>query len=947
MARNIISNWKLIFIMKTRNLSILLACSVLCLPAIAKENLPTAEQRFGGKIGNAEDPSFRRHVVPLASKLGCSGRECHGSFQGRGGFQLSLFGYDFEKDHTAITNDTKDDIRVDMENPAKSLFIQKPLKQVKHKGGEIYEEGSWEHNLMLKWIQQGAKLDVVETGAFDRLEIFPKEIVARKVGESIQLKVIAHWVDGTVEDVTEFTRFRTNDESVVLAHEGGRLEIKGKGDSHVVAFYDNGVAPVPVMLPVSQQVGSKYPKVRATTPIDKAIATKLQKVGIVPSEICSDQEFLRRVTLDVTGTLPTAQEVKSFLASKDKNKRQKKANELLSRPAYAAWWTTKINDFQGNSPNQLRINNYARQINPSRDWYDWVYKRVLENQSYDKIVEGIVMGKSRTSSDQDYKSFTKEMASYFRDNHPAEFAERKDMPWFWARRNIRQPEEKAMAFAYSFLGVRIQCAQCHKHPFDQWTQADFNSFKAFFEPITYGTNTGQREMDGDYNPKSLQKEIEKLANYDPKDPKSNKTRQLRPVVDKRVKAGESVPWQEVYIRASRSKKYTPAQIARIKKKNPNFNARVITPKVLGGETMDVKYPDPRTPLVEWLRADENPYFARSFVNRVWASYFGRGLVEPADDLNLANPPTNAEVLDHLAKGFVKSGYDMKWVHREILNSDAYQRSWKVNATNEHDDKNFSRYVIRRLPAEVAADAIRQATGSEERIKELASNMDMRMIGATSTGAYRRGPATYMLGIFGKPARENNCDCERTVDPTLLQTLFTRNDPEMLSQLKAKGGWIDELARRYKIKNGVGDNDRKRLGTFRSRLNVQRKRLANLKTHMPKKPADPKDAQAAKKYKVQLEAHKKEQQRLINSMGYYQKKIDELTPKKQDPAQRAELPEGVEKLISETFLRTVSRYPTNKEMELARADMAKSDNVVEGIQELLLALLNTKEFMVNH
>jgi hypothetical protein len=304
-------------------------------------------------------------------------------------------------------------------------------------------------------------------------------------------------------------------------------------------------------------------------------------------------------------------------------------------------------------------------------------------------------------------------------------------------------------------------------------------------------------------------------------------------------------------------------------------------------------------------------------------------------------------LEHLAKSFVESGYDMKWVHREILNSDAYQRSWKVNDTNEHDDKNFSRYVIRRLPAEVAADAIRQATGSEERVKELASNMETRMIGVTSTGTYRRGKANYMLGIFGKPARENNCDCERTVDPTLLQTLFTRNDPDMLSQLKAKGGWIDELARRYKIKSGVGGNDSRRLGTFRSRLNVQRKRLATLKTHMPKKPADPKDAQAAKKYKAQLAAHKKEQQRLINSMGYYQKKIAELTPKKQDPAQRVELPEGVEKLISETFLRTVSRYPTNKEMELARADMAKSDNVVEGIQELLLALLNTKEFMVNH
>ena len=932
--------------MRIKNLTILLAVAVASLPAFAQKAPPTAAQRFGGDIDKAESPSFRRHVVSLASKLGCSGRECHGSFQGRGDFQLSLFGYDFGLDHKAITADKENRIRIDLEHPEKSLFLQKAMKQVKHKGGEIYEEGSWEHNLMLKWIREGAKLDVKETGVFDRLEVFPKEFVGRKIGDTMQLKVLAYWKDGTVEDVTDFTRFNTNDESVAVVNEYGEVEIKGKGDSHVVAFYDNGVLPMPVMLPVSRQVGSNYPKLKATTPIDKAIATKLQKVGIVPSEVCTDQEFLRRVTLDVTGTLPTAQEVKSFLASKDKNKRQKKVSELLSRPAYVAWWTTKLNDFQGNSPAQMRVNNYARKINPSRDWYDWVYRRVSENRPYDEIVEGIVMGTSRTSSDQDYKSFTKEMASYFRGNNPADFAEREDMPWFWARRNLRQPEEKAMAFAYSFLGVRIQCAQCHKHPFDQWTKADFNSFKAFFEPIIYGTNAGQREMDGDYNPKSLQKEIEKLANYNPKDPKSNKTRQLRPVVEKRVKAGESVPWPEVYIKASRSRKYTPKEIARIKKKNPNFNARVITPKVLGGEAMDVKYSDPRTPLMEWLRSGENPYFARAFVNRVWASYFGRGLVEPADDLNLANPPTNAGVMDHLAKGFVKSGYDMKWVHREILNSDAYQRSWKVNDTNQHDDKNFSRYVIRRLPAEVAADAIRQATGSDERIKELASDMDTRMIGATSMGG-SRAKSNYMLGIFGKPARENNCDCERTVDPTLLQTLFTRNDPEMLSQLKAKGGWLDELARRYKIKGGAGDNDRKRLETFRSRLNVQRKRLANLKTRAPKKPADPEEAQAAKKYKAQLETYKKEQQRLINSMGYYQKKIAELTPKKPESGQQAELPEGVEELISETFLRTVSRYPSREEMELARVDLAQAANVVEGMQELLLALLNTKEFMVNH
>ena len=922
---------------------LIVVAAFICGSTLA-DGLKPAEQRFGGKTEDAESPSFRRHVVPLASKLGCSGRECHGSFQGRGDFQLSLFGYDFAKDHKAITADKEYRIRVNLDTPEESLFLQKPMKQVKHKGGEIYEEGSWEHNVMLKWIQEGAKLDVEETGAFDRLEVFPKEFVAKKVGDKMQLKVVAHWADGTVEDVTSFTRFDTNDESVAVVNELGEVEIKGKGDSHVVAFYDNGVLPMPVMLPVSQQVGFKYPKISASTPIDKAIATKLQKVGIIPSEVCTDQEFLRRVTLDVTGTLPTAEEVKSFLASKDKNKRQKTVNELLSRPAYAAWWATKINDFQGNSPAQLRINQYARKVNPSRDWYNWVYRRVSENRPYDEIVEGIVMGTSRSKPDQSYKEFVNEMASYFRRDNPVDFSKREDMPWFWARRNLRQPEEKAMAFAYSFLGVRIQCAQCHKHPFDQWTQSDFNSFKAFFEPIVY-TGNG-KGSDPDFSPKTLQMELEKEAGYNRKDPKQNRNRLLRPVADKRLAKGEPIPWQEVYIKTANKKKYTPAQIAKIKKRNSNFNARVITPKVLGGETMDVKYPDPRTPLVKWLRAEENPYFARAFVNRVWAHYFGRGLVEPADDLNLANPPTNAGVMTHLADGFVKSGFDMKWVHREILNSDAYQRSWKVNDTNQHDDKNFSRYVIRRLPAEVAADAIRQATGSEQRVKELASNMEMRMIGATSIGGYR-GNNNYMLGIFGKPARENNCDCERTVDPTLLQTIFTRNDPEMLSQLSAKGGWIDELARRYKIKNGNNGIDRKKLGQYRVKLVATKKQLANLKADLPAKPGDSADTAAQKKYKSELATYKKREQSLIRKAGYYQKKMSELTPKKPEPGQHAELPEGVEDLITETFLRTVSRYPSNKEMELAHADLVKSKNVVEGMQELLLALLNTKEFMVNH
>ena len=226
------------------------------LMAEGDSQLRPAEDRFGGAIDKIEAPSFRRHVIPLASKLGCSGRECHGSLQGRGGFQLSLFGYDFGSDHMALTADKENRIRVNLKEPEKSLVLQKPTRQVKHKGAEIFEKGSWEYNVWLKWIQGGAKMDVEETGAFDRLEVFPKEFVGKKVGDTLQIKVLAHWKDGTVEDVTGFTRFDTNDESVATVNELGEVKIVGKGDSHVVAFYDNGVLPLPVMLPVSEQVSS-------------------------------------------------------------------------------------------------------------------------------------------------------------------------------------------------------------------------------------------------------------------------------------------------------------------------------------------------------------------------------------------------------------------------------------------------------------------------------------------------------------------------------------------------------------------------------------------------------------------------------------------------------------------------------------------------------------------
>jgi hypothetical protein len=472
--------------------------------------------------------------------------------------------------------------------------------------------------------------------------------------------VTAYWKDGTVEDVTQLTRFRTNDESVAEVSVDGVVTSKTSGDTHIVAFYDNGVEPVPAMLPVSRE---PFPKVAARTRVDELVLAKLRKVGIHPSEVCDDDDFLRRASLDVTGTLPPPAEIEAFLADRSADKRAKKIDELLSRPAYAVWWTTKLCDFTGNNPRQIRnVINGGRDVNAavSRQWYEWLYKRVLENEPYDKLAAGIVLATSRTTPEQSYEEMVRDFSGYFRKEGRVDFASRPNMPWFWARNNTQKAEEKALAFAYTFLGVRIECAQCHKHPFDQWTKVDFEQFQAFFAPLVFSE---RKEKDKDtpagvMTPASLRKEISTAikgtpiamaemtdemkpaaTEPEPAGPKKEKTpeekiaeakklakqqedlrKKMEIEIDRRINVGESVPWNELYVDSKRV-----AQRQRDDKKKVLGSSRVITPKLLGGEeVMLQQYPDPRIPLMDWLKSAANPYFAKAFVNRVWAGYFSRG-----------------------------------------------------------------------------------------------------------------------------------------------------------------------------------------------------------------------------------------------------------------------------------------------------------------------------------
>jgi hypothetical protein len=740
--------------------------------------IPPAIQRFAADT--AEVPDLQRHVLPLMGRLGCNSRSCHGSFQGAGGLRLSLFGYDFKLDHDALL--LRGSGRVNVEDPDSSLVLAKPSLMRPHKGGKRLELDSWAYRVLANWIEAGAKpVDVDNAPQFERLEVTPGEIVFEKVGQKVSLCIVAQWSDGTKEDVTCLGRFRTNDEAIAEVDADGVVTCLGPGDTHVVAFYDNGVMPVPVMRAVSDQIGANYPCVAKPTKVDELIVEKLRKVGIIPSEVCTDAEFLRRIRIDLTGSLPGPAEVEAFLTDNAPDKRARKIDELLETPEYAAWWTTVLCDITGNNPQQFAGGILANlRTVYAKQWYEWVERRVRENMPYDELMAGIALASSRKAG-QSYDDYLKEQAAYFRKDDPADFAESTSLPYFWMRRNVVKPEEKALAFSYTFLGVRLECAQCHKHPFDQWTQDDFKGFQAFFEPVGNGFAPDARQRAN-----QLRKDLDLPQNNG----------EAQKMLAELMSKGEIVPLQEVFVNTNGLVARSKGARDKNAKKQPG--ARVAVPRVLGGDEVEVELgKDPRADLMAWMRSKDNPYFARSFVNRLWANHFGRGIVSPSDDLNLANPPSNQALFDYLAEGLVDHKFDMKWLHRTVLNSLAYQRSWRTNETNVHDDRNFSHAAVRRVPAEVVVDAVTLATADSSKVVKLHEVMEGRAIGPLGVASLgRRGGSVYAAKVFGVSTRETNCDCNRSNEPNLLQAVFLQNDQETIQAIE-RGGWLAESVKALK------------------------------------------------------------------------------------------------------------------------------------------------------
>lgn len=792
-----------------RTLIALAVCVLLHSPA------PAVDLPGGAKVENVD---FERHVMGLMSKVGCNLGSCHGSFQGKNGFRVSLFGYDPEYDHKSIARDNLGR-RVNVTSPDDSLFLLKGSGRMTHEGGMRFGKDSWVYNTFRQWIAQGATW-TAGSGTIVDMTVNPKDFAVVKEGQEKQLTVRAKFADGTEEEITPFCDFKITDDAIAAVSPTGLLTARKPGDAGLAILYRGAVRAVRVLVPAPGKPGA-FPK--PVNDLDREAFAKLKLLNMTPSDLSGDLEFLRRVTIDTTAQLPTPAEIRAFLADTSANKREKKIDELLAHPLHAALWATKLSDITGNNTDALETNQQPLKVKKSQMWHDWLRKRMADNVPYDKLVRDIL---TATTADgltpAEWVAFTKKIDEQLTKGNKSDYPEKKTLDLFWRRQAQVPVEVWGEKVAAAFLGVRLECAQCHKHPTDRWTQDEYWAFANIFGQVTFNQNQFSTP------------EAKKLATEE------NDARKAK--VDNKNNANNINLVRELFV-ADRAARMKP---------NPSTN-RAPAPRTLGGPDVTMKPGvDARVQLAEWLTTKENPFFARSFANRVWAHYFGLGLVNPVDDFSLANPPSNPRLLDRLAKEFTDGSFDLRKLEKSILMSRAYQTTAKTNASNVFDRMNFARSYVRPLMAEQVVDVLNSALGVDEPFgTDAPAGYKMVEVGASRLN---NANLSYILRIFGRPPRTTACDCERSAEPALPQTLFRMTDPLLLQKMRATNGRVGAL-----VKAKASD----------------------------------------------------------------------------------------ESAIEELFLATLSRFPTEKEKVEATKFLKENGNRGEALADVMWALINTREFILNH
>jgi hypothetical protein len=721
---------------------------------------------FGVGAVRADEPLFGREIVPTLYKLGCSSGACHGSFSGKGGFRLSLFASDPGADYREVRGVFGR--RVDVQSPEDSLLLLKPTGKVPHGGGLRLRPGSDEYHLIRRWIAAELPFSPEKEGRVKAVRVEPPQFIAAVGAAPTALKVFARLQDGSEHEVTRLARFEAFDATVAEADEAGMVTGQRSGDTHILAHYAGQIGYTFALSPYTLAKGSAFPDEKLTDPIDRLIADKLKRLNVIPTPICDDLTFLRRVHLDIIGQLPTPDEIRKFSADPSPDKRRRVIDELLEHPLHAAVWATKLCDITG-ADNRVW---YDQAVSNAHDWYR---NKLTANWPWDKIVLGVLTASAADNrGDEELKAESKRIEEARKSKEKKE-TDPKVKPWesgyalrntldvFFDNNKFRvaagadkgklDPQQVTMHVATAFLGVRLECAECHKHPHDRWSQDDFLGFTLAFSYVNLGHDPALRKLN-----------INNLSGI--------------------YRTNEPLP-----------------HVARL------FDGKAPAPRVLGGDPMDVKPgDDPRLAVWQWMVGPDNPNFSRAIVNRVWAYYFGRGLIDPVDALSASNPPSHPEVLDELARDFVAHKYDLRHLHRRILNTVAYQRGWQTNATSAKDERNYAHRLLRRMSAEQVVDAVAQATGTRVELKPVYSGDPNRPFDRSIEYPLSRpgGTDSYVLKIFDKPQRTQSCDCERAETPNLSQALYFYNDKVLIGKITAPEGRLTKLLAAESDNNKVLD-----------------------------------------------------------------------------------------------------------------------------------------------
>ena len=665
--------------------------------ALANPALSTEERQL----------SFRHDVLPVLSKAGCNGGGCHGALAGKGGFRLSLNAYDPAADHYNITRKNRGR-RIEFADPARSLFVTKPTAAVRHKGGKVLHENSEGYQILTRWIQQGAPEPSDADLTLERVEMSPT-LSQLKKGQAQQLSVRAFFSDGTERDVTRWARFSSTDATVAEVDEAtGLAKVIGHGEGAVTAWYSGQIGLARITSPWPSEIPDEvYSQAPRRNFIDEVVLGQLHRLNLKPSPKSSDSEFIRRVYLDTTGMLPTPEVTRAFLDAPSETKRDALIESLLAQPEFVDYWTYRFSDLFLISGRKLRPEAL-------KTYYQWLRGEMEKNTPWDQLVRQVVSAKGDTM---------KNGATNFYSVH-------------------QDPETMAENVSQAFMSLSINCAKCHNHPLEKWTNDQYYSFANLFARVR------AKGWGGD------------------------------------ARSGNGA--RTLFI-ANRGDLIQP----RTGKPQP--------PAPLDGKALEIDSPeDRREALANWLTSPENPYFTRSIANRVWANFFGRGIVEPVDDLRTSNPASNEPLLEAISTHLAENRYDLKALARLILQSETYQRTSTPLPENMEDQKYYSRYYPRRLMAEVLQDAITSIT----RISPKYDRITLSDGSTQGTNFYRDGTralqlfdsavTSYFLKTFGRNEREITCECERSNKPSMVQVLHLSNGDTLNKNLRSDQSCVNVM-----------------------------------------------------------------------------------------------------------------------------------------------------------